>query len=241
MAAARKNSAPIREVDDFDQVDVPATVICALCGDAECPGCANERSRSGIVALIAWERARTPLFSRLWTTARAATLEADAFFAVLPDGPVAPAFRFAVLCELIAASAMLLAGLPLVAFVAPGWLKHMVLSEGWLCLRLLVLGIPALAALLVAAHAAHGVALDRGARRMGARAQSSRALRFGLYAAGWDLVLGPLGAVVLCVKESVGAARSAEGPLRLSYVAAVIATIIGAVAILGAGVAIALA
>ena len=56
---------------------------------------------------------------------------------------------------------------------------------------------------LVAAHVAHGWALDLGARRSGARGATTRALRFGLYAAGWDLVIGPLGAVVVAAKEGV--------------------------------------
>jgi len=40
------------------------------------------------------------------------------------------------------------------------------------------------------------------------RRATSRAVRFGLYAAGWDLVVGPLGAIVMAFKEGVGAALS---------------------------------
>jgi hypothetical protein len=54
-----------------DLIDVPATVVCAFCGDADCAGCEHERSRSGIVSVIAWERIGVPLLSRLWSTARA--------------------------------------------------------------------------------------------------------------------------------------------------------------------------
>src|SRR5258708_36737143 len=75
-------------------------------------------------------------------------------------------------------------------------------------LRLAAAGIPCLAAVLVAAHAAHGWALELGARRSGVRGASSRALRFGLYAAGWDLIIGPLGVVVVAAREGGRAALS---------------------------------
>ena len=115
--------------------------------------------------------------------------------------------------------------------------------------------------LLVLAHLAHGWALDRGARRAGARGATTRALRFGLYAAGWDLVIGPLGALVVAAKEGLSAASSvvtvgiglparsaraflrgcyrlegaaAEPALRASYVAAAVATGVGAVAVIAA-------
>lgn len=86
-------------------------------------------------------------------------------------------------------------------------------------------------------------------------------MRFGLYAAGWDLVVGPLGAVVVAWKQGGAAAlslvsvgvglpgRSARaflrgcygltdasaGPaLRASVVAAIVATGVGTVAVLAA-------
>lgn len=259
-----------QEEDLFDQVDVPAAVVCALCGAADCPGCANELSRSGVVAMVAWERPGAPFFNRLWGTARATTFDAERFFESLPDGPIAPAFRFAVVCELLAASAMVLAALPVVVLVAPMWLRHVALEEAGLLARLLVVGVPGLAGLLVAAHAAHGWALHHGAKKSvtaAAQKGASRALRFGLYAAGWDLVIGPLGALIVAVKEGLrasfkvlGAAMGlptrsaraflrgayrlegtgAEGPLRASYTAAVIATIVATVAVLFAVVVVAL-
>lgn len=261
-----------QEEDLFDQVDVPAAVVCALCGLADCPGCANELSRSGVVAMVAWERPGAPLFSRLWGTARATTFDAERFFESMPDGPIAPAFRFAVVCELLAAGAMVLAALPLVVLVAPTWLRHVALEEAGLLARLLVVGVPGLAGLLVAAHAAHGWALHHGAKKSAAaaaaqRSSASRALRFGLYAAGWDLVIGPLGALVVAIKEGLrasfkvltvavglpgrsaraflrGAYRlegaAADPPLRASYTAAVIATIVATFAVLFAVVVVAL-
>lgn len=256
-----KAAAKKREPEELLDSEVPAAVVCAHCGDADCPGCLHEQTRSGVVAVVAWERPGAPVLTRLWATARATTLDADHFFESMPDGPLAPALRFAVASEMIAASAMgLLAMVPL-AVLAPAWMKHVLVDEGGLLLRLVVAGVPGVAALLVAAHVAHGWALDLGARRSGARGATTRALRFGLYSAGWDLVIGPLGAVVMAVKEGVKASlsiagvgvglpgRSAraflrgcyrlEGPaaqpaLRASYVAAVIATAVGAVVVIGA-------
>jgi hypothetical protein len=125
--------------------------------------------------------------------------------------------------------------------------------------------VPALAALLVSAHAIHGVALDIGARRAGAKGTPLRALRFGLYAAGWDLVFGPIGFVVVGIKEGAGAAlglgaqamglpgRAARAiargayqlhgagedrAVRTSYFAAAFATIVAAILLLGGLVAL---
>jgi hypothetical protein len=140
-------------------------------------------------------------------------------------------------------------------------------SLAGLLARIALIAIPGLALLLVAAHAAHGLALDHGARKVGARPARTRALRFGLYATGWDLVIGPVGAIVIAIKEGLKSSlylataavslpsRSAraflrgayhldgkrqEGPLRASYVAAVIATLVGALLILGGIVAVVL-
>lgn len=266
MAAAEERQRR-EEVDPFDQVDVPATVVCALCGDAECPGCANEPSRSGVVAIVAWERPGAPVLARLWGTARATTFDAERFFESLPDGPIAPALRFAVTCELLAATAVVLAAAPVVALAAPMWLRHLAFERTAVIARAFALGVPALAALLVAAHAAHGWALHHGAKSTSASRSSSRALRFGLYAAGWDLVVGPIGAIVLAFKEGARQAlrvttiaiglptlsaraflrgtyrldgKAAEPALHASYVAAVVATLVGSVAVLAAVVAVAL-
>jgi hypothetical protein len=109
------------------------------------------------------------------------------------------------------------------------------------------------------------LALDVGARSSGALPARTRALRFGLYSTGWDLVVGPLGAVVSGLKDGFGAAfgvlalanglptRSAKAFLRgayrlegarakralgASYVTAVVATLVGAVAIIATVIAI---
>jgi hypothetical protein len=253
-----------------DSVDVPAAIICAMCGEADCPGCEREESRSGIVAMVAWERPGMPLFGRLWSTARAATMSGEGFFELLPDGPIAPAFRFAMTVELIAACGFVASTLPFAFLFAPSWVKHVVLDGGArdIALRLGVVGVPSLALLLVAAHVAHGLALERGARKVGGRTARSRALRFGLYASGWDLVLGPIGALVMAFKEGPAASfgllgigmglpgRCTRAFLRGCYslqgeraekanqsatVAAVVATFVGAIAILVGAVALFLA
>jgi hypothetical protein len=245
--------------DELVDSEVPAAVVCAQCGDADCPGCLEEETRSGVVAVVPWERPGAPGLARLWATARATTLDAERFFESLPDGPITPALRFAIVCELIAAGAMAMAALVPLALLAPGWIGHLLLHETVEALRLFAIGITGLAALLVMAHLAHGWALDYGARRSGTRASTGRALRFGLYAAGWDLVIGPLGAVLVGLKEgpravltvaSVGLGlpgrsaraflrgcyhlegKSAARALRASYVAAAVSTIIGALAVI---------
>jgi hypothetical protein len=248
---------------DRELGDVPAAVVCALCDDPDCAGCEHEQSRSGIVAIVAWERPGDAPMSRLWATARSTTRDAEAFFEALPDGPVMPALRFAALCELFAASSMLALLVPVAAVVAPEWLTHLVMDAAArsLALRVIVLGVPAFAGLLVVAHAAHGLSIDRGATKQGAASRKTRALRFGLYACGWDLVIGPLGAVMVAMKEggrfaleilNLGSGlptratkaflrgcyrlegQAAKRALRTSYAGAALATVLGALFIFAA-------
>jgi hypothetical protein len=199
------------DADELVDSEVPAAVVCARCGQAECSGCLFEQMRSGVMAIVPWERPGAPLFMRLWSTARATARDPERFFESMPDGPLGPPLRFAVLCELIATSAMALTGVIPFALLAPGWVQHLALEASGPAARLAVLGLPMLAVLLVVAHVVHGWALDRGARRSGARGATTRALRFGLYSAGWDLVVGPFGAVVLAMREGVSAALSLGG------------------------------
>jgi hypothetical protein len=196
------------ESDELLDREVPAAVVCAVCGNAECPGCVNDPSRSGVVALVAWERPGTSAARRLWATARATTLDADHFFESLSDGPLNTALTFAVAAELVASSAMALVFLALVAALAPDWLRQTVSLRWPLLLRLFGAGVPLVACFLVGAHVAHGYALHLGARAARVRDGGRRALRFGLYAAGWDLVIGPIGALVLAVREGPRAALS---------------------------------
>jgi hypothetical protein len=203
-----------REALTTDLVDVPAAVVCLVCGEVDCAGCEDrDLSKSGIVAIVAWERPGLSALTRLWSTARSTTRDADTFFELLPDGPVLPALRFAVICELLAAGSMLLAFLPIAVLLAPEWLRHVALDPHArsVALRVLFLGVPGFAAFLVFLHTMHALAIDVGASRSGSKRSRSRALRFGLYACGWDLVMGPLGAVVVSFKEGLGAGLGVLG------------------------------
>jgi hypothetical protein len=260
-AAKAAMHAEAREGDELVDADVPAAVVCAHCGDADCPGCLHEVTRSGVVAVVAWERPGTPAFARLWATAWATTFDADRFFASLPDGPIAPAVRFAVASEMIASAAMILALLAPLSVLAPSWAKHFFLEHPLTAARFAAAAISGLALLLVVAHVAHAWALDRGAQRSGAPGAAKHAVRFGLYAAGWDLVVGPFGAVVVAAKEGLSAAisiavlgvglpgrsaraflrgcyhlegKTAEPALRASFVAAALATGAGAIVVIAA-------
>src|SRR5262245_58962333 len=65
-ARANDNDEDARE-SATDLVDVPAAVVCLVCGELDCPGCEDrDLSRSGIVAIVAWERPAMPTLARLW-------------------------------------------------------------------------------------------------------------------------------------------------------------------------------
>jgi hypothetical protein len=209
----RAPTAP-REVDGpDDREDVPAAVVCAACGLADCAGCDVDTTHSGVVALVPWERPHAAWPQRLWQTAQLATREADLFFEALPDGPLVPALTFAVACEVFAGVAMIVTALPIVALLAPRWVFHVAQDPDALALveRIGFASVPALAVLMVLAHVAHGLALEAGARRVGGRPALRRALRFGFYSAGWDVVLGPVGMAVTALVDGPRAALSVVG------------------------------
>jgi hypothetical protein len=213
--AARKHAARSDDdpVDSF--FEVPAAVLCATCGQADCPGCfAGTDTQSGVVAIIPWERSGG-VWTRLWATANQTTQGAEAFFAIMPDGDIPPAMRFAVLAELLAVLSMAVCGATLAALALPN-LALAVVESPYLRVRALwwaALGIPALTLWMIGAHVTHGAALDAGARRQGAQPQRRRAVRFGLYACGWDLMSGPLGGLVTLVTRG---ARDAIDILELT-------------------------
>ena len=259
-AEEKISSATARAELDDAAIEVPAAVVCAFCGDPDCPGCAEERSRSGVISIVAWERPG-PALARLWATAKSASQNAEAFFEALPDGPVMPALRFAVAAELAAATSMLVAlggGAALLLALLGVFPDGASLG---IALRVTLVVVLGLTTLLVGAHATHGVALNIGARRAGVPTTSvSRALRFGLYAAGWDLVLGPVGFMVYLLREGPAAAfgivriamrlptrssvaflrgayrldeERARPALRASYLGAALATLACALVIVG--------
>lgn len=211
--AAALDLARDSERDAFDVQEVPAAVLCAHCGMSDCPGSCEDLSASGVFVLVPWERPNGSFFRRLFATARATTLDAEPFFERLADGPIAPALTFALASEMVASAAVaVLVAVP-VAFVFPELARQCLFDPEArrMVLAGLFFGVPGLAGLLVLAHALHGLSIDLGARLRGARPARSRALRFGLYATGWDLVVGPVGAVVLAFTEGPREALSQLG------------------------------
>lgn len=200
QAAVRRARA--RDEESIDSFDVPATVLCARCGQPDCAGCApaNEND-SGVVTIVPWERPVGSVWTRLWSTASATTLGADTFFASLPDGELSPAIRFAVLAEVLAIVSMMTLLAPLALLALPNLALSVIANPAARAsvLQWTLLGVPLLALWMVAAHTTHGALLDVGAHKQGSRPQRRRAVRFGLYACGWDLMAGPLGVVVTLI------------------------------------------
>lgn len=270
------NAAPayaLNEPSDdeiFDRLEVPAAVVCARCGEADCLGCDPDEERSGFLTILPWERDGVPVLKRLWLTARVATSEPEGFFEALSDGPLMPALRFAMAAELAAAVSLFGIALGAGALLLPALAARVFGSSDSLgfLLRASFVGLPTVAALLVGAHVFHALALDRAAHKAGARHQRTRALRFGLYAAGWDIVLGPIGLVVMSLTLGPGAALSAlragggvpgrasraflrgaygvvgdeaKVALRQTFIGAAVATLLAAIALLAMGTAFVMA
>src|SRR5450432_3309074 len=103
-AGARAEDRTSRDDSAFDLVEVPATVVCAACGNPDCSGCGIEEptNASGVVAIIPWERPGVGFLRRLWQTSQLATSHSRTFFGALPEGDVSSAFAFALVCETIA-------------------------------------------------------------------------------------------------------------------------------------------
>jgi hypothetical protein len=224
----RSPSRPEVEGDEgsLELLEVPATVVCATCGLPEC-SCEVDRPSafSGVVAIVPWERPGGTLLSRLWATAKLATLAPEAFFAALPPGGALAPLGFAVLAELLAALGLCLTfgGLALMLLPAIGaTLMESAALRGSVT-RIIGWAVPGLALVMVLLHLAHGVALDRAARQHGSR-QPGLGVRFGLYACGWDLVTLPLGLLLLTVTDGPftalrhsGRGVTAPGRAALAY------------------------
>ena len=219
MATVRKlfededdDAASIAEAD-VELLDFPAAVVCATCGAGDCPGCHDVRvtGHSGVVVFVPWERAGG-FASRFWGTTRASTDGAEAFFSGLPDGPLGTAVSYALVAELAAVGSSLAVcfalGVGLAWALFPAWATFLLsAAQTQLALaRVFVVMVASFTWLLVSVHALHGWLLDRAAGRAGAKRATTRALRFGLYAAGWDVVTSPLGALVTLVTAGPRAA-----------------------------------
>jgi len=213
----RVPSRPELEVDEgaLDLSEVPATVVCATCGLPEC-NCDVDRpsSFSGVVAIVPWERPGGTVLSRLWATAKLATLSPEAFFAALPPGGLASPLAFGVLAEVLSALGLCATVGGVGLLVVPSLGAELLHSHEIQAVvaRALAWGVPALALAMVLLHSAHGAARDAAARKEGSR-QVGRGLRFGLYSCGWDLVTLPLGLLLLTLTDGPGSAlrHSARG------------------------------
>jgi hypothetical protein len=187
-----------------DSVEVPAAVVCAVCGRGDCLGCNEEgTTASGVIAIVPWERGPGPWRGRFWATVYATTRGAEGFFRALPDGQVAPAFRFAVLAETFAVASTALFVTPLVVLGVPGLLFRFLTHESTraaVALSALV-GVVGFTLLLLGAHAVHGISF-------GPRIPRTRSLRLGLYACGWDFGSSPAGLLTALVAGGFGAART---------------------------------
>ena len=217
-ADARTEHRAPRDDSAFDLVDVPATVVCAACGDPGCPGCAVEEptNQSGVVAIIPWERPGVGFWRRLWQTSTLATVHARTFFGAIPDGDVSTALSFALVCETLAVAGLGV-GAGMIALLALPSLPVLLLEDASLrssVVRGVGFGSFVLMLAMVSLHAIHGAALDIAARRFGGRS-SGRGLRFGLYACGWDLITLPFGLLATALISGLGAARTAA-PLGLT-------------------------
>lgn len=218
--ALREAPAPVPDAlpsddgrDPFDSFEVPAAILCAVCGHADCEGCiSDDEGESGVIAIIPWERPGGA-WQRLWATANSTTTGAEAFFGALPRGAVEPALTFALLAEGIAISSLVLVATAVLFAIFPDLMMQVLLDNELAADagRWVAIGIPAVTVWMVAVHAIHGFAVDHAARRFGTAQLRKRALRFGLYACGWDLMTSPLGIVYTLVTRGVGAAAELFG------------------------------
>jgi hypothetical protein len=200
-----------------DIFEVPAAVLCAVCGHADCEGCrpGDHDGPSGVIAIVPWERREgSGAWQRLWSTARSTTTGAEYFFTALPRGPIGAALTFALVAEALAVSSMAGALLVLASIVMPDLVLGVLLdfsADGPELLHWLATATPALAVWMVVVHVVHGLAVDSAARRAGAVSNRNRALRFGLYACGWDVMTSPLGALVTLLSQGPRAMLALAG------------------------------
>ena len=165
----------IRLQTSNDFVEVPAAVVCALCGDPDCMGCAEERSRSGVISIVAWERPG-PALARLWATAKAASRERRSLLRSAPGRTDHARASLRVLRRAVrvrAPCSAMLAGAVALLLLALG-----IFPDGAslaIALRVSLVAVFGLTALLVAAHATHGLSLDKGARRVSPAIRNGRA------------------------------------------------------------------
>lgn len=209
VTAARPAPSRDEGPESQDDIEVPALVFCAVCGRADCPGCLDKENAQPLGS-TPWETAGTPVWKRLWPTARLATVDGETFFGGLSDGKVAPALGFAFACETVAILSFALLWVPLLYAMAPGFVESIFRDpeQGQTVLVITLLAVPALAVLMVALHVSWAVGLEIGLRIAGADAHATHCLRYALYSCGWDLVTSPFGFCAGCLAGGLSGATS---------------------------------
>jgi len=204
---APRPAAQDSDEETVDSVDVPAAVICAWCGRGDCSGCARESAgSSGVIAIVPWERPFSAWTGRFFATVQATTQGAEGFFRTLPDGPISPAFTFAVIAEIFAVASTAAVIAPLVVLGIPGLLLRFLSDDVTrsAVLWATLVGVVGFTLLLVGAHALHGWVLAPEVSR-------TRGLRLGFYACGWDFGSSPAGVVAATWAKGVRAGFSLLG------------------------------
>jgi len=204
---APRPAAQDSDEETVDSVDVPAAVICAWCGRGDCSGCAKESAgSSGVIAIVPWERPFSAWTGRFFATVQATTQGAEGFFRTLPDGPISPAFTFAVIAEIFAVASTAAVIAPLVVLGIPGLLLRFLSDDitRSAVLWATLVGVVGFTLLLVGAHALHGWVLAPEVSR-------TRGLRLGFYACGWDFGSSPAGVVAATWAKGVRAGFSLLG------------------------------
>ncbi len=194
------------EEDGVDSIEVPAAVVCARCGKPDCLGCEpldDTTLPSGVVAIVPWERPGASAWTRLWSTAGLVTRSSPQFFRALPKGEAAPATMFAVVSELAAIGSSAVVLMMLVAALAPSFVSTLLSTAPGqaIAARLLLVGVPGFAAIMILAHVTLGLAMNHASVRLGGKNRKSQAMRFGLYSTGWDLMTSPFGLLVSLFAE----------------------------------------
>lgn len=199
-----------------DDLDVPATVFCTVCGSVDCTGC--EKATPRVEGATPWEDGRGPAVVRLWKTAQITTLQGEAFFGALPEGRIGAALTFAVACELFAISSLLVLWLPLAYACVPELAEALATDPDRRVpfFAALALAGPALSVVMVGLHVVWGFALELGLGLSGTKTRLAHALRYSLYACGWDLVTSPFGfAAGWASSGFAGATNELQAALRV--------------------------
>lgn len=181
--------------DPFLDGEVPAAVVCTVCGLSDCAGC--ERTVPSLGGRTPWEAPTGSAFGKLWSTARVATVDGEAFFGALPQGNLGAALGFAAVCELCAIASFLIVWFPLAYVCVPEVVVSLAMdpSRRAALVFALSLSVPVLAGLMVLLHVIWGSSLELGLRVSGVEARPTHGLRYALYACAWDLVTSPFGFV----------------------------------------------